>query len=122
MWPYNESIHNVLASVDDAADHLFGLLCNDGQFEEPSSWPDESECVEVDTCTNIPQPPDDSLFDAIGVTEIPTGDSVDFFCTDTNAVLDDDSGLNVFSLKCEGTELGTMQDTDDDNVEEFIAG
>ena len=92
----------VAAGDDNALDHKMGVLCNDGEFEPPTAWPDATKCIEVATCQSIPQPAADSLFKPVASTETPLGYSLFYGCKDEKAILDDGSGVNFFEVRCEG--------------------
>eukprot|EP00095_Tigriopus_kingsejongensis_P004369 maker-scaffold57_size444674-snap-gene-2.14 protein:Tk04369 transcript:maker-scaffold57_size444674-snap-gene-2.14-mRNA-1 annotation:"helicase conserved c-terminal domain containing protein" len=91
-------------SGDDGPDNKLGVLCNDGAFAE-TVWPDESLCQVVQTCSSIPNPPNSTLLLPLEATEIPSGASAFFSCADPEAILDDGSGLSMFEVKCQGTQL-----------------
>ncbi|XP_059094470.1 uncharacterized protein LOC131889396 isoform X2 [Tigriopus californicus] len=102
--------------TDDSLDNKVGVLCNDGAFAE-RAWPDETNCQVVETCANIPSPPNASLLLPPGSNEIAGGSSLFYVCSDPEALLNDGSGLNNFEIKCEGTQLkvnrnGSMVDFD----------
>ena len=95
-------------SSDDAYDNAIGILCSDGAFAEPASWPVETECEEVPTCTALPTPPADSLMNGTGLVELADGKSVFYPCIDQDAILDDGSGLNFMEIACQNTTWGYM--------------
>ena len=54
----------------------------------------------METCSAIPAPPPSSLFANKSDTEVEVDYSLFFVCSDPEAILDDQSGVNFFEVQC----------------------
>ena len=54
----------------------------------------------METCSAIPTPPAQSLFANKTNTEVEVDYSIFFVCSDPEAILDDQSGINFFEMQC----------------------
>ena len=100
-------------------DYRVGVICNDGVFDPPDPgfvWPDESECLAVPTCDNLPTPPTEAGYNALTVTEVASNEDVTYHCMYSDSILSDGSGQNSFTLHCDNGTLGIMDETDTFNA------
>lgn len=85
-------------------DGKFGLFCSDGAFVQ-RPWPTEDQCQKVSICRNLPDP-DSTKFYKVQTKEfVAKGEFVHYECSDSSAILDDNSGKNFFSLMCDGDDV-----------------
>lgn len=91
------------AASDVDSNFEYEVDCTDGRFIRPI-WPLACEEERVCLSTNLPSPPADAairLLRADTRAKFRVGEKAYFYCADEQAVLDDDSGSNVYELACE---------------------
>ena len=81
---------------DPDSNFAMEVECVAGSFPRPS-WPEN--CITEDVCTVVPTPPS-SLVRKDERAKFRAGESAYFVCADAEAVLDDESGMRLFELKC----------------------